>query len=460
MKIVDEMKNEKLGAAIMYNFTKGCHCVPMKLYDIVLPLIYNDTFMTTVMNYHNFDECIEVCKNNDENFANNVLNHYEAYEEMTSKSLGIAMIEKSVSFEIEDGILVGLPNDGEFLDLLEAIRLGEMLQGKDLDKVLPLFISDEFKIVFLDSNTVGDDIDFSPLKNAGNTTFLRDVDPENIAEAIKDAHCVVTNKHYLGKIELHGVNNLELICVTATGYNNIDIDYCKERNITVCNVKSYSTNSVAQYTMSLALALINQIDYYNSYVKSGDYSSSLLFTHFGHTFNELEGKTWGIVGMGEIGRKVASMAECFGCNVQYYSTSGLNNEQDYKQVDFKTLLKTSDIITIHAPLNKDTENLFDEAAFMLMKEDAYLVNVGRGKIVNEGDLVNALNEGRIRGAGIDVFENEPLSSDSPLLTIQDNSRLLLTPHVAWAAVESRNRVIDEVAQNIIAYKNKNPRNVC
>lgn len=460
MKIVDEMKDEKLGAAIMYNFTKGCLCVPVKLYDIVLPLIYNDTFMSIVMNYHNFEDCIETCKNSDDNFASEVMNCYETYEEMTSKSLGIAMIEKGISFEIEDGILSGLPNDGGFLDLLEAIRLGEMLQGKQIEDILPLFISDEFKIVFLDSNTVGEDVDFTPLKNAGNTSFLSDIKPENIGEVIKDAHCIVTNKHYLGKTQLHDAKNLELICVTATGYNNIDVEYCKEHNITVCNVKSYSTNSVAQYTMSLVLALYNQVDYYNAYVKSGEYSASPLFTHFGHTFNELEGKTWGIVGMGEIGRKVASMAECFGCEVQYYSTSGLNNEQDYKQVDFKTLLKTSDIITIHAPLNKNTEDLFDEAAFMLMNNDAYLVNVGRGKIVNEADLVNALNEGRLRGAGIDVFENEPLPSDSPLLSIQDNSKLLLTPHVAWAAVETRNRVIDEVAQNIIAYKNKDPRNVC
>ena len=185
-----------------------------------------------------------------------------------------------------------------------------------------------------------------------------------------------------------------------------------------------------------------------------------MFTHLGYTFNELANKTWGIVGMGEIGQKVASIASAFDCNVQYYSTSGKNNHQAYKQVDFDTLLKTSDIISIHAPLNKQTENLFNHDAFIKMKPSAYLINVGRGKIVNEKDLVEALKNYQLAGAGLDVFENEPFNDGSPLLQINDATKLIMTPHIAWAPVETRNRVIDEVCLNIEGFKNNKLRNVC
>ena len=185
-----------------------------------------------------------------------------------------------------------------------------------------------------------------------------------------------------------------------------------------------------------------------------------MFTHLGHSFHELDNKVWGIVGMGDIGRKVANLAKAFGCQVQYYSTSGKNNQAQFKRVDFDTLLKTSDIITIHAPLNKQTEYLFDEEAFSKMKSSAYLINVGRGKIVKETALVNALKNHLIAGAGLDVFENEPINADSKLLEIQDSTRLLMTPHIAWAPVETRNRVIEEVCLNIESFKKGNCRNRC
>ena len=185
-----------------------------------------------------------------------------------------------------------------------------------------------------------------------------------------------------------------------------------------------------------------------------------MFTHLGYTFHELTGKTWGIVGMGDIGRKVAEIATAFGCQVQYYSTSGKNNQQNYQQVDFDTLLESSDIISIHAPLNSQTENLFDQSAFAKMKDSAYLINVRRGKIVNEADLVEALKEHRLAGAGLDVFENEPFCCNSPLLEIKDATKLIMTPHIAWAPIETRNRVIEEVCLNIEGFKTNNLRNVC
>lgn len=255
-------------------------------------------------------------------------------------------------------------------------------------------------------------------------------------------------------------SKLQLICVTATGVNNIDLEYCKNVGITVCNVKGYSTNAVAQHTFALLLDLYNKNHYYHNYIDSGNYSSSSMFTHLGHTFHELDGKTWGIVGMGEIGRKVASIARAFGCQVQYYSTSGKNNNQDYQQVDFDTLLATSDIISIHAPLNSKTENLFNQTAFEKMKESAYLINVGRGKIINEADLVAALKNNQLAGAGLDVFEQEPFNGTSPLLEIKDATKLIMTPHIAWAPIETRNRVIEEVCLNIEGFKSNNLRNVC
>ncbi len=294
--------------------------------------------------------------------------------------------------------MTGNCNPSKILDLNEAIILGEMLTGKSLSDVIEILQAD-FKIVFLDSETLGDDIDLMKLKKLGAVTIYHQTDKDEIKSRIQNANVVITNKHYLGEEELKDALQLKLICVTATGVNNIDLEYCKKAGITVCNVKGYSTNAVAQHTFALLLDLYNKNHYYHDYIDSGNYSSSSMFTHLGHTFHELANKTWGIVGMGDIGRKVAAIASAFDCKVQYYSTSGKNNQQNYQQVDFDTLLKTSDIISIHAPLNKQTENLFNKDSFKKMKSTAYLINVGRGKIVNENDLAEAIKNHSIAGAG-------------------------------------------------------------
>lgn len=459
MKLVDGMKDEKLGSAILYCFTKGYGSVPMDVYNVVLPLLYNDIFREEVGKFKDFTKCIKACNEKDKDFTNKVLEDIKNMDEITNRSLGISLLNKDLNFEINEGVMSGNCNASKILDLNEAILLGEMLAGKSLDEIVNM-IQEDFKIVFLDSETLGNDVDLSKLNKFGAVTIYQQTDKKDIPDRIKDADVVITNKHLLGKEQLKNCTKLKLICVTATGVNNIDLEYCKENKITVCNVKSYSTNAVAQHTFALLLDLYNKTHYYHHYIASGNYSSSSMFTHLGYTFNELANKTWGIVGMGEIGQKVASIASAFDCNVQYYSTSGKNNHQAYKQVDFDTLLKTSDIISIHAPLNKQTENLFNHDAFIKMKPSAYLINVGRGKIVNEKDLVEALKNYQLAGAGLDVFENEPFNDDSPLLQINDATKLIMTPHIAWAPVETRNRVIDEVCLNIEGFKNNQLRNVC
>ena len=460
MKLVDKMKDEKLGCALLYNFTKGYGHVPMDVYDLVLPLLFNDTFRNNYTVNTTFVECINKCINEDSSFLQQVINDENTYKEVTSRSLGIALLNQNIKFEVEDKVMKGIYQDSSILDFVEAIQLGKEFQGKTHDEIMSFLKENDFKIVFLDSQTLGKDVNLDGLNRYGELINYDEVEQDAVADVIQEANVVITNKHYLGKEQLEKAHKLELICVTATGVNNIDLDYCHSHNITVCNVKGYSTDSVSQHTFALLLDLYNKNHYYNEYIASGNYSSSSMFTHFGYTFNELTDKVWGIVGMGDIGRKVASIADAFGCKVVYYSTSGKNTQQDYQQVSFDELLANSDIISIHAPLNEQTLNLFDETAISKMKKTSYLINVGRGKIVNEEALAKALINNQIAGAGLDVFENEPFYLESPLLKVKDATKLIMTPHIAWAAVEARNRCIDEVCLNIEGYKTKKLRNVC
>jgi glycerate dehydrogenase len=242
--------------------------------------------------------------------------------------------------------------------------------------------------------------------------------------------------------------NLKLICVTATGVNNIDTAYAGQKGIAVKNVAGYSTESVVQSTFASLLALLHNIPYFDYYVKSGAYSTSPMFTHFGHTFRELTGKPFGIIGMGAIGKRVAGVAGAFGANVSYYSTSGQNTCPGYTRLGLPELLRQSDVVSIHAPLNEKTKNLIDYAALQTMKPTALLVNMGRGGIVNETDLAKALDNGLIGGAAIDVYEQEPLPDDHPYLCVKNRQRLILTPHVAWSSTEARTRLIQLTAKNI------------
>ncbi len=249
--------------------------------------------------------------------------------------------------------------------------------------------------------------------------------------------------------------SLKLVCVTATGTNNLDKDYLASRGIEWRNVAGYSTEAVAQHTLALALHLYEHLSYYDEYVKSERYVNDRMFTHFEKHFNEISGKTWGIIGLGAIGSRVAEIATCLGANVVYFSTTGRNHSDIYKEVDFDTLLSTSDIITIHAPLDENTLHLIDKTALEKMKNTAILVNVGRGPIIVEKDLADALECGQIAAAGLDVLDVEPMSSDNPLVRIKDSTKLIITPHIAWAAVEARQRlmkIIEGQIEDIISSK--------
>jgi len=315
------------------------------------------------------------------------------------------------------------------------------------------------KIVFLERKSIGYDIELDYFNKLGEVSLYENTTKSQVGERIKDADVIIANKVLLDKESLGEANNLKLICLTATGTNNVDFSYTNAKNIRVCNVSSYSTNSVVQHTFALLFYLYEKLNHYDNYVKSGDYAKSDIFSNFFNTFHELHGKKWGIIGLGEIGRSVASIAKAFGCEVSYYSTSGKNNNSDYTRCELDDLLKESDIVSIHAPLNDDTLNLISEKEFKMMKNTAYIINVGRGSIINEKDLANALINGEIEGAGLDVLEKEPISKDNPLMDIKDSSKLLITPHMAWGTIEARVRLMQEVYKNIEAFTKNEERNV-
>ena len=252
---------------------------------------------------------------------------------------------------------------------------------------------------------------------------------------------------------------MKLICNFATGYDNVDIAYCKSRGIKVCNVVDYSTDMVAQHTFTLALALGEKLYHYDHYVKSGQYAAQSRFSNFDVPFTELAGKTWGIVGMGNIGRKVAQIATAFGCKVIFYSASGHSTCTDYPRVDFDTLLAESDYLSLHCPLTDRTRDLIDKTALEKMKKSAILINVARGAVVNNRDLYEALQAGEIQAAGLDVLEKEPIAKDNPLGQFMDSDRLIITPHLAWASVEARIRCVKGVYENIEAFMKGAPIHV-
>ncbi|EKQ51415.1 MULTISPECIES: D-2-hydroxyacid dehydrogenase [unclassified Clostridium] len=313
------------------------------------------------------------------------------------------------------------------------------------------------KIVVLDGKTLGN-VDYIKLNEFGQVIYYDLTSEEDVAERIKEANIVLTNKVKLNRENLKDAVNLELICETATGYNNIDIAYAKERNIAVTNVKGYSTTTVAQHTFAMLLHLYDNISYFDSFVKSGEYSRYDMFTNLEMPYKDLCGKIWGIIGLGNIGKRVARIAQAFGARVVYYSTSGKNADSDYARVEFDSLLKQCDIISIHAPLNEKTEGLINYEAFTKMKKDAIVINVGRGPIVVDEDLARALDEEIIGGAALDVFKEEPIPEENPLLKIKNKDRLVLTPHIAWASEEARNRLFTDLLENISAYNRGEKRN--
>ncbi len=315
-------------------------------------------------------------------------------------------------------------------------------------------------IVSLERNSVGTDVDMSCFQKLGNVTYYPNtVTPEDVAERIKDADVVIANKSPMNENTLKDAKNIKLICELATGYDNCDLAYCKSRGIKVANVVDYSTSMVAQHTFTLALALVQKLPHYDDYVKSGAYSAQDRFSNFDIPFTELEGKVWGIMGMGNIGRRVAKIATAFGCKVIFHSITGKSQITDYPQVDKDTLLRESDFLSLHCPLSDLSRNFIDREALKKMKKTAVLVNVARGPVVNNTDLYEALVAGEIMAAGLDVLEKEPLELSNPLSKIKDSNQLIITPHLAWGSVEARTRCVDEVYKNIEAFMQGIDRNV-
>lgn len=305
------------------------------------------------------------------------------------------------------------------------------------------------KIVFLDEYSVcGRDL--SSIKRWGDYTGYETTSPEEVLEKSKDAEIIISNKVVLDAKAIASLPHLRLICVAATGMNNIDLNAAAEHGVEVRNAVGYSTYAVAETTLSSALALLREVTYYDNYFKSGAYASSERIFNFDRPTAQLRGKRWGIIGMGNIGREVARLAEAFGCEVSYYSTSGVERKEAYPSLELEELLRSSDVVSIHCPLNDRTRSLIGAEQLALMKPSAILINVARGGIVDEAALADALNEGRLRGAALDVFTSEPLR-ESPLYTLRDPYRLLASPHNAWSPVEAIDRLISCIEQNIADY---------
>lgn len=308
-------------------------------------------------------------------------------------------------------------------------------------------------IVFLDKYSV-DDVDTSAIEQLGNYVEYHFTEVVDIVERSIDADIIITNKIRLKRETLAQLPKLKLVCIAATGVNNIDVDAAKELGIEVRNAVGYSTSSVAESTICGVLSLMKQMAYYDDFVKSGAYAKTSYLFDFGRSTYELDGKRWGVIGLGSIGRRVATLAEAFGCSVCYASTSGAEREEKFERVSLEELLKSSDIVSIHAPLNDQTRDLISEKEFKLMKKNAIIVNVARGRIINEQALADALNNGEIAAAYSDVYSREPILLDNPLLHLNDPKRVILTPHSSWSTKEALARLIESVVKSIQTFVNK------
>lgn len=304
-------------------------------------------------------------------------------------------------------------------------------------------------IVFLDRATLGSDIELSIFDKFGKVISYDITKEDERLQRVKDADIVVTNKVVIDK-EIMDSSNIKLICVAATGTNNIDIDYANKKGIVVKNAVGYSTASVVQVTFSFVFHFIQHLNFYKKYVDDGKWQKSEIFTNIDKPFFELSGKKWGVIGLGNIGSEVAKVASAFGCEVSYYSTSGTNNNTNYKSINLDKLLKESDIISIHCPLNDTTKNLLNSTNIKLIKEKAIVLNLGRGGIINEDALLEAIDSTEVY-FGIDVVTKEPIEETSPLLKVKNKDRLLLTPHIGWASIESRQRLLKCVFDNIFEF---------
>ena len=315
------------------------------------------------------------------------------------------------------------------------------------------------KIVILERGSVGDDVSVDCLKDLGETVIYHNTVAGEVEERVKEADIIIANKAPLNRETLKDAASLKMICEFATGFDNVDLEYCREKGIRVANVVDYSTAAVAQHTFALCFYVLEKLHHYDHYVKSGEYAAQTRFSNFDIPFTELDGKVWGIVGMGNIGRRVAKIAEAFGCKVIFYSASGNSTCTDYERVDLDTLLQKSDFLSLHCPLSDKTRKLIDLDALKKMKKTSILINVARGPVVDDEALYTALTQHLIAGAGLDVTGTEPMKESNPLSKIMDSNQLIITPHLAWASIEARNRVVEETYKNIKAFYEGVERNV-
>jgi len=302
------------------------------------------------------------------------------------------------------------------------------------------------KIVLLDALTFGE-TNLSGFDKLGEITIYQTTSPHEVKERITDCDVIVTNKVVITDIHMQNTPTLKLICVAATGMNNVDLESAKKRDVEVKNVAGYSTQSVIQHTFSMLFYLMGHSRYYDEYVKDGSYSKSPIFTDVSKPFFEIKGKKWGVIGLGSIGRGVANIAQAFGAEVFYYSTSGVNRTEDYQRTTLQNMLSECDIISIHAPLNDKTNNLLDYEQLLDCKDGVIVLNLGRGGIINEDAVAKIIDEKKIYFA-LDVLSKEPMKQNHPLLNISKKENLYITPHIAWTSVEARDTLIASVIKNI------------
>lgn len=305
------------------------------------------------------------------------------------------------------------------------------------------------RIVILDAKTLGEGVNFDSISSAGELTHYSLTAPDEIAERIRDAEVVIVNKIRLNESNLCDAKSLKLICVAATGYDNIDTEYCRHRGIAVCNVVGYSTDSVAQLTVSLVLNLMVHMAYFTGYVRDGSYTASGVPNCLSPVFSELAGKTWGVIGAGNIGMKVAQIADAFGCRVLLHCRH--HKDTRYPILPLDQVCAESDILSIHTPLNDDSHHMINADRIACMKDGVILVNVARGAVTDEGAVVQAVLNGKIGGFGTDVYSVEPFGDNHPIYTLRDHPKVCLTPHMAWGALEARQRCINEMAKNIRSF---------
>ena len=311
------------------------------------------------------------------------------------------------------------------------------------------------KIAVLDASTLGGDLSLKPLEEIGTADIYPSLCGDELVRVLKTAEAVIVNKIKLNETNLKYAENLKLICVAATGYDNIDVEYCRKRGIGVCNAVGYSSDSVAQLTLAIALNLYTNIPQFTEFVRSGEYTKSGVANRLTPVYHEISGKTWGILGFGNIGRRTARAAEALGCKIIVCARS---EKQGYENVDTDELCRRSDILSVHTPLTDETYHIINRERLKLMKRTAILINVARGAVTDEKALAEAVKNGEIGGIGVDVYDGEPLGETNPLYEIKGYDNVCLTPHMAWGAYEARGRCLNEMIENIKAFLDGGTRN--